>query len=319
MKGGHVRSYKQYFSGELQVLFRKFKEYRSAFFHVKHINSDLIELLDFWRGSSDEREGTRCFGGWRSSTMHFGTRVIADVNAKRISEKTPTSRHLTSVRKTFSWTAGSGRGDNMGQLIVSEFVTLDGVMQAPGAPEEDTEGGFKHGGWQAPFSEKESGSLITRDIVRMDALLLGRKTYDIFAAYWPKATTGDIADKLNTAPKFVASRSRRKLEWNNSTLIQGDLSKEVARIKQKHGEVHVIGSGNLVQTLLRHDLVDRFNIWVYPLLLGTGKRLFGEGTVPAGLRLTSSQAFPRGAILLAYARAGKPEYGDLSVEAERTT
>ena len=207
----------------------------------------------------------------------------------------------------------------MGRLIVSEFVTLDGVMQAPGGPEEDTEGGFKHGGWQAPLLDEESLSLITRDIGWMDALLLGRKTYDIFAAYWPKAATGKIADKLNNAPKYVASRSRRKLEWNNSTLIQGDVSKEVARIKQKHGEVHVIGSGNLVQTLLRLDLVDRFSVWVYPLLLGTGKRLFGEGTVPAGLRLTSSRAFPKGAIHLAYERAGKPKYGDLSVEAERTT
>src|SRR5216117_538756 len=207
----------------------------------------------------------------------------------------------------------------MGHLIVSEFVTLDGVMQAPGGPEEDTEGGFKHGGWQAPFSDEESLGLITRDIERMDALLLGRKTYDIFAAYWPKATTGKIADKLNTAPKFVASRSHRKLEWNNSTLIQGDLSKEVARIKQEHGEVHVIGSGNLVQTLLRHDLVDRLSLWVYPILLGTGKRLFCEGTLPAGLRLTSSQAFPKGAILLAYEHAGKPKHGDLSVKAEQTT
>src|SRR5438132_4299784 len=207
----------------------------------------------------------------------------------------------------------------MGQLIVSEMVTLDGVMHARGGPEEDTEGGFKHGGWQAPFSDEESSSLITRDIERMDALLLGRKTHDIFAAYWPRATTGEIADKLNNAPKFVASRSRRKLEWSNSTLIEGDLSKEVARIKQKHAEVQVMGSGNLVQTLLRHDLVDRFNLWVYPLLLGTGKRLFGEGTVPAGLRLTSSREFPKGAVHLAYDRAGKPKYGDLSVEAERTT
>src|SRR3989441_11679252 len=207
----------------------------------------------------------------------------------------------------------------MGQLIVSEMVSLDGVMQEPGGLEEDTEGGFKQGGWQAPLLDEESLSLITRDIGGLDALLLGRKTYDIFAAYWPKNTPNkEIADKLNNAPKFVASRSRRKLEWNNSTLIQGDLSKEVARIKQKHGEVHVIGSGNLVQTLLRHDLVDRFNLWVYPLLLGTGKRLFGEGTVPSGLRLTSSRAFPKGAIHLAYERAGKPKYG-LSVEAERTT
>jgi dihydrofolate reductase len=199
-------------------------------------------------------------------------------------------------------------------LIVSEFVTLDGVMQAPGAPEEDTESGFRHGGWQAPLIDEESGSLMTTFIQRMDALLLGRKTYDIFAAYWPKAT-GVIADKLNNAPKFVASRSRRKLEWDNSTLIQGDLPKEVARIKQKYREVHVIGSGDLVQTLLRHDLVDRLNLWVYPLLLGTGKRLFGEGTMPAGLRLTGSWTSPKGAIHLEYERAGKPKYGDMSVEA----
>src|SRR3989441_8193021 len=195
----------------------------------------------------------------------------------------------------------------MGQLIVSEFVSLDGVMQAPGGPEEDIEGGFKHGGWQAPLLDEESLSLITRDIGRMDALLLGRKTCDIFAAYWPRATNDkEIADKLNSAPKFVASRSRRRLEWNNSTLIQGDVSKEVARIKQKHGEVHVIGSGNLVQTLLRFDLVDRLSLWVYPLLLGTGKRLFGEGTLPAGLRLTISAAVPKVAIHLAYDRARNP-------------
>src|SRR5437667_12122997 len=202
----------------------------------------------------------------------------------------------------------------MGQLIVSEMVSLDGVMQAPGGPEEDTEGGFKHGGWQAPLLDEESFSLITRDIGRMDALLLGRKTYDIFAAYWPKATTGKIADRLNNAPKYVASRSRRRLEWNNSTLIQGDVSKEVARIKQEH-EVHVIGSGNLVQTLLRHDLVDRFNLWVYPLLLGTGKRLFGHGTVPASLRLTSPQASPNGPTHFASHRARNPTYRELSASA----
>src|SRR5438046_10573045 len=124
----------------------------------------------------------------------------------------------------------------MGQLIVSEMVSLDGVMQAPGGPEEDTESGFKHGGWQAPLLDEESLSLITRDIERMDALLLGRKTYDIFAAYWPNATSDkEIADNLNNAPKYVDSRSRRNLEWNKSILIQGHLSKEVAHSKQKHG------------------------------------------------------------------------------------
>src|SRR5439155_26959266 len=132
----------------------------------------------------------------------------------------------------------------MGQLIVSEMVSLDGVMQAPGGPKEDTEGGFKHGGWQAPLLDEESLSLITRDIGRMDALLLGRKTYDISAAYWPKATANkEIADILNNAPKYVASRSRRKLEQNNFSLIQGELPKDVSRIKQKHTEVHEIVSG----------------------------------------------------------------------------
>jgi dihydrofolate reductase len=206
----------------------------------------------------------------------------------------------------------------MGKLIVSEFVTLDGVMQAPGGPEEDTEGGFRHGGWQAPLFDQEAGELITRSIEGMDALLLGRKTYDIFAGYWPSAPAGRIADTLNGVPKIVASRTRRKLAWSNSTQVLGDLPKEVARLKQAHGEVHVIGSGNLVQTLLREGLVDRFDLWVHPVLLGGGKRLFAEGTVPTRLRLTRSQVFPKGTVLLSYEPAGKPSYGDMSAEVERT-
>jgi dihydrofolate reductase len=201
----------------------------------------------------------------------------------------------------------------MGRLTVSEFVTLDGVLQAPGAPEEDAEGGFRHGGWQAPLIDAESGNVITRHIQQMDALLLGRKTYDIFAAYWPNQR-GAIADKLNGVPKFVASRSRRKLEWQRSTLLHGDVPERVARVKREHGEVHVIGSGELVQALLRHELVDRFDLWVYPLLLGTGKRLFADGTVPTGLRLAGSRAYPKGAIHLEYERAGKPTYGDMADE-----
>ncbi len=191
-------------------------------------------------------------------------------------------------------------------------------MQAPGAPQEDPEGGFQHGGWQAPLMDEESARIITKHIQRMDALLLGRKTYDIFAAYWPDAA-GEIADKLNTVPKFVASRTLRSVAWDNSTLIHADLAKEVARIKGQHAEVHVIGSGGLVQTLLRHDLVDRFDLWVYPLVLGAGKRLFGDGTVPAGLRLTGSNVMPKGAIHLEYERAGKPTYGDMTVEMDQQT
>lgn len=201
----------------------------------------------------------------------------------------------------------------MGQLFVDMFVTLDGVIQGPGAPKEDLEGGFKHGGWQAPYLDEESDKLITEDIERIDALLLGRKTYDIFAAYWPKANKDmQIAAKLNSVPKYVASRTLKKVDWNNSTLINGDVAEGVARIKQKYSEVHVIGSGNLVQTLLKHDLVDKLNLWVYPVILGSGKRLFAQGAIPAALRLVKSAVFSKGAVLLTYERAGKPTYGDLS-------
>ena len=206
----------------------------------------------------------------------------------------------------------------MGEIVVNTFVTLDGVMQAPGGPEEDTAGGFRHGGWQAPYFDEEAGALVTEGIERMDAMLLGRKTYDIFASYWPKATSDKrIADKFNQVPKYVASRSARKLQWKGSTLIQGDVPKELAKLKQKHRAIHVWGSGDLLQTLLRHEFVDRFNVWVHPVLLGTGKRLFGEGITPTGLRLTEAKPFSKGVVLLAYQKAGKPRYGDMTVEAER--
>lgn len=202
----------------------------------------------------------------------------------------------------------------MGRLKVDMFVTLDGVVQGPGAPKEDTEGGFQHGGWQAPFLDEKAGQFITRDIENIDALVLGRKTYDIFANYWPTAPKDlAIAKKLNAVPKYVASRTRKTVAWQNSSLIEGDVAKAIPKIKQKHGEVHVIGSSDLVQTLLKNDLVDRFNIWVYPVILGIGKRLFGSGTVPAGLGLVESRAFPGGGVLLIYDKVGKPQYGDLSI------
>ena len=201
----------------------------------------------------------------------------------------------------------------MGKLVIDMFVTLDGVAQAPGGPDEDTESGFEHGGWQAPYFDEDSGEIMGEHIERMDALLLGRKTYDIFAAYWPNAPKDfAIAKKLNAVPKYVASTTLKAADWNNSTVIEGDVAAAVAKAKDDHNEIHVIGSTDLAQTLLQGELVDRINLWVYPLLLGTGKRLFGDGTVPAAMKLKTSATFPSGAILLVYDLAGKPTYGNMA-------
>jgi dihydrofolate reductase len=201
----------------------------------------------------------------------------------------------------------------MGALVVNMFTSLDGVLQGPGAPDEDREGGFAYGGWQAPYVDEASGKVITDHIVGLEALLLGRKTYEIFAAYWPKQPAEDpIAAGLNGAPKYVASRTLEAVGWANSKLIQGDVAEAVARLKEQFGQMDVIGSGNLVQTLLRNELVDRLYLWVFPVLLGSGKRLFAEGTVPTALRLVESATFPKGAVLLTYERAGKPTFGSMA-------
>jgi dihydrofolate reductase len=203
--------------------------------------------------------------------------------------------------------------DVMGELVVSMFTSLDGVLQGPGGPEEDREGGFAYGGWQAPYADGESGKVIGDHVAGLEALLLGRKTYGIFAAYWPKQPAEDpIAARLNGAPKYVASRTLDSVGWTNSRLIQGDVAGAVARLKEEFGRVDVIGSGDLVQTLLRNGLVDRLNLWVFPVLLGSGKRLFAEGTVPTALRLVGSATFPKGAVHLTYERAGKPTFGSMA-------
>jgi dihydrofolate reductase len=202
----------------------------------------------------------------------------------------------------------------MGKLIVTEFVTLDGVAQAPGTPEEDRDGGFTHGGWQAPVADPESGPVMFEQARSMDALLLGRKTYEIFANYWPTAP-GEIpfTGLLNGVPKFVASRTLAgPLAWQGSTLLAQDLAESVTSIKASHDEVHVIGSLDLVQSLLRFGLVDRLQLWQYPLLLGRGKRVFADGTVPTALRLTESVTYPNGTLQLTYETAGAPTYGDMS-------
>jgi dihydrofolate reductase len=204
----------------------------------------------------------------------------------------------------------------MGKLIVTEFVTLDGVAQAPGGPDEDHDGGFAHGGWQAPLADQESGGVIFEQAERMDALLLGRRTYEIFADYWPHASQEiPFTRLLNDVPKYVASRTLAgSLAWQGSTLVAGDLAGSITALKERHDEVQVIGSLDLLQSLLRFGLVDRLNLWVYPLLLGSGKHVFAGGTVPTALRLTESVTYPSGTLHLAYETAGVPTYGNLAIQ-----
>ena len=204
----------------------------------------------------------------------------------------------------------------MGNLIVTEFVTLDGVAQAPGRPDEDRDGGFAHGGWQAPVADEESGEVIFEQARSMDALLLGRRTYEIFADYWPNAPAEiPFTSLLNGVPKYVASRTLAgSLAWHGSTLVTDDLAESITALKERHDEVHVIGSLDLLQTLLRFGLVDRMNLWMYPLLLGSGKQVFADGTVPAALRLMESVTYPSGTLHLTYETAGLPTYGDMAIE-----
>ncbi|MCC5857844.1 MAG: dihydrofolate reductase [Ectothiorhodospiraceae bacterium] len=200
----------------------------------------------------------------------------------------------------------------MGKLTVQMFVTLDGVVQAPGGPEEDREGGFPHGGWQFPFLDECCLGEIGKNLEGMDALLMGRKTYDIFAGYWPKAPAGNrFARKMNEVPKYVASRTLDQVDWNNARRIEGDLTKAVERIKVDHGDVYVIGSADLVQSLMHRGLVDRFVLVIYPIVLGSGKRLFPEGVDPARLKLVESRAGESGAVLMTYESDGKPTYGTM--------
>ena len=206
----------------------------------------------------------------------------------------------------------------MGRMIVTEFVTLDGVAQAPGEPDEDRDGDFAHGGWQAPLLDQQSGSAMFEQARTMDALLLGRKTYEIFADYWPKAPEEiPYTGLLNSVTKYVASHTLiEPLAWQGSTLVSGDLAERITAVKERHDEVHVIGSLDLVQSLLRLGVVDRLNLWMYPLLLGSGKQVFAGGTVPTALRLTESVTYPSGTLQLTYETAGVPTYGNLAVDAD---
>ncbi len=190
----------------------------------------------------------------------------------------------------------------MRMLRVIEFLSLDGVIQAPGATDEDTEGGFQHGGWQRPYFDDVLGATAAEGMAETDAYLFGRKTYEKMAAYWPTAPEDDPYGRhMNSTPKYVASRTLQDVEWQNSTLITGDVAEEVARLKQQPGKnIAVLGSGDLVQTLLEHDLVDEFFLAVYPLVLGSGKRLFREYDQARKLRLVDSKPTSTGGVILTY-------------------
>ena len=201
----------------------------------------------------------------------------------------------------------------MRKLTVNTFATLDGVMQAPGGPEEDPTGGFQHGGWSAAYWDEAMGAWMGEFMGKPFDLLLGRKTYEIFAAYWPYSQEPG-AEELNAATKYVASRTLRSVDWQNSRLLEGDAAQAVARLKKENGpELQVHGSANLLQTLLRHGLIDELRVWIFPVVLGRGKRLFAEGTVPAGLELVDSKIASTGVVFLTYRPAGEPREGSLAV------
>ena len=209
------------------------------------------------------------------------------------------------------------KGNSMRKLIVLSFISLDGVMQAPGGPEEDPTGGFGFGGWVFPYFDDFLGTVMDRQMNKAFDLLLGRRTYEIFAAHWPYVNTdGDpIAAGINKAKKYVASRTLTRLDWSNSELIRGDVAEEVKKLKEQEGpEIQVHGSGDLIQTLLKHDLVDELLLKIFPITLGRGKRLFAEGTIPVGVKLLESVISPHGVIVANYARAGEVRTGSFALE-----
>jgi dihydrofolate reductase len=193
----------------------------------------------------------------------------------------------------------------MRKIIVLEHISLDGVIQAPGGPEEDPSDGFAYGGWAAPYHDQDEAieTALNKMLSTPLDLLLGRKTFDIWEGFWPQH--GDIWPGVNTATKYVASNTRTSSEWQPSVFLNGDIGEKVAKIKQEQGpDLHVWGSGNLLQTLMKHDLVDVFWLMIFPITLGSGKRLFAEGTIPAAFKVTESIVGSNGVIQVTYERAG---------------
>jgi dihydrofolate reductase len=200
----------------------------------------------------------------------------------------------------------------MRKLVVLTFITIDGVMQAPGGTSEDTSHGFSYGGWTVPYFDKFMGNVMAKQMGEPFELLLGRKTYDLFASYWPhqneKENPGAAA--LNSAKKYVVSHNKINLDWDNSTLIQENVVEEIKKLKEQDGpNIQVHGSGNLIQTLLKNDLVDELWLKIFPITLGKGKRLFAEGTVPMAFTLLDSQISPKGVIVASYKRSGEVKTG----------
>lgn len=200
----------------------------------------------------------------------------------------------------------------MRKVLATAFVSLDGVMQAPGGPEEDPTGGFQFGGWTATYWDDAIGQVMGGIFSVPYELLLGRKTYEIFAAHWPHAKDDPFAEALTNVRKYVATSSQAPLTWKNSIAIH-DVPKDIARLKREDGPTLMTqGSAQLLQTLLKHDLVDRFTLLVYPVVLGKGKRLFGAGAIPAALKLVDSKATPSGVTINSYERAGEVKVGSFA-------
>jgi dihydrofolate reductase len=196
----------------------------------------------------------------------------------------------------------------MRKIIVLSFITLDGVLQGPGGPTEDTSGNFTYGGWTVPYFDEFLGQVMTEQMSRPFDLLLGRKTYEIFASYWPQHE--DAWPGINSVTKYVASNTMSSHKWENSVFLKGDIVDEIKKLKEKEGpDLQVYGSGNLIQTLMEHDLVDEFWLKIFPVTLGTGKRLFDKGTIPASYTLVESKTSPSGVIIATLKRAGDVKTG----------
>jgi dihydrofolate reductase len=198
----------------------------------------------------------------------------------------------------------------MRKIIVLSFISLDGVMQAPGAPEEDTSGGFKYGGWTVPYFDDFSGKIMDEQMGKPFDLLLGRKTFEIWEGYWPEHNEGVIGESINKATKYVVSNTLKESKWEKSVFLDGDVVEKIKKLKLEDGpDLQVQGSGNLIQTLLKNDLVDELWLKIFPLTLGPGKRLFAEGSIPAAFTLTQSKTSPLGVIIANYKRAGEVKTG----------
>ena len=199
----------------------------------------------------------------------------------------------------------------MRKIIVLTFITLDGVMQAPGGPGEDDSGGFKYGGWTVPYFDEFLGKIMTQQMGKPFDLLLGRKTFEIFASYWPQHE--DEGPGINNATKYVASNTLTKHEWKNSVFLKGNIAEEIQKLKQQNGpDLQVHGSGKLIQTLMQHDLVDEFWLKIFPVTIGMGKRLFDNGTIPASYTVVESKTSTTGVIIANLKRVGEVKTGSFA-------